>query len=43
MSNILCSPPLVRAQDGFGGGNRMEGNLCFNSVRETGDHGCYNS
>jgi hypothetical protein len=25
--------------DGFAGNNRIEGNLVFNMVRETGDHG----
>ena len=29
--------------DGFAGGSTVEGNLVFNMVRETGDHGPYNS
>ena len=33
----------VNINDGFAGNNLMEGNLIFNMVRETGDHGPYNS
>ncbi len=29
--------------DGFGGGHTVASNLCFNAVRETSDHGCFNS
>lgn len=29
--------------DEFGGGHLIEGNLFFNAVRETGDHGPFNS
>ena len=29
--------------DGHGGGNRITGNAIWNTVRETGDHGCINS
>lgn len=28
--------------DGYGGGDIVEGNLVFNMVRETGDHGSFN-
>jgi hypothetical protein len=30
-------------ETGFGGGYLMKGNLVFNQVRETGDHGPFNS
>ena len=33
----------VNFLDGFGGGNNIKGNLLFNWVRETGDHGPFNS
>ena len=33
----------INANDGFGGGNVIERNLIFNMVRETGDHGPFNS
>lgn len=33
----------LQLNDGFAGGNVIEGNLIFNMVRETGDHGPYNS
>ena len=29
----------ININDGFAGGNLMEGNLVLNMVRETGDHG----
>ena len=34
---------LINFNDGFGGGNVVESNLLFNGVRETGDHGPFNS
>lgn len=33
----------INLNDGFGGGHRSSGNLIFNMVRETCDHGCINS
>jgi hypothetical protein len=33
----------INWNDGFAGGSTVEGNLVFNMVRETGDHGPYNS
>jgi hypothetical protein len=43
----LCPDNGPRAginwNDGFAGNNRVEGNLVFNMVRETGDHGPFNS
>merc|ERR1712232_826128 len=33
----------INFNDGFGGGNLMRANLLFNHVRETGDHGPFNS
>jgi len=33
----------INWNDGFAGNNLVEGNLVFNMVRETGDHGPYNS
>eukprot|EP00658_Telonema_sp_P-2_P062380 TRINITY_DN51040_c0_g1_i2.p1 TRINITY_DN51040_c0_g1~~TRINITY_DN51040_c0_g1_i2.p1 ORF type:complete len:398 (-),score=92.79 TRINITY_DN51040_c0_g1_i2:286-1479(-) len=33
----------INWNDGFSGGNVVAGNLVFNMVRETGDHGPYNS
>ena len=33
----------INLNDGFGGGNLVERNLMFNWVRETGDHGNFNS
>jgi len=43
--NVCYNGPRagVNFNDGFGGGNLMEGNLIFNMVRETGDHGPFNS
>merc|ERR1712139_561970 len=43
--NICYNGPRagVNFNDGFGGGNHMRGNLLFNHVRETGDHGPFNS
>ena len=41
-SNVCFNGPRAgfNYNDGFGGGNVMRGNLAFNMVRETGDHGC---
>jgi hypothetical protein len=33
----------VNFNDGFGGGNFVTRNLMFNLVRETSDHGAFNS
>ena len=33
----------INWNDGFAGGSTVSGNLVFNQVRETGDHGPYNS
>ena len=33
----------INWNDGFAGGSTVAGNLVFNMVRETGDHGPYNS
>ena len=33
----------INWNDGFAGGSSVRGNLVFNQVRETGDHGPYNS
>lgn len=33
----------INWNDGFAGGSTVQGNLVFNQVRETGDHGPYNS
>ena len=33
----------VNFNDGFGSGNLLKNNLIFNIVRETGDHGPFNS
>merc|ERR1712232_1293424 len=43
--NVCYNGPRagVNFNDGFGGGNLMRGNLLFNHVRETGDHGPFNS
>jgi hypothetical protein len=44
-SNICYNGPRagINFNDGFFGSHRMEGNLIFNMVRETGDHGPFNS
>ena len=34
---------MLHTQDGLGGGNTVEQNLLFNMVRETNDHGAFNS
>eukprot|EP01065_Artemidia_motanka_P001871 TRINITY_DN10870_c0_g4_i4.p1 TRINITY_DN10870_c0_g4~~TRINITY_DN10870_c0_g4_i4.p1 ORF type:complete len:838 (+),score=319.04 TRINITY_DN10870_c0_g4_i4:49-2562(+) len=43
--NVCYNGPRagVNFNDGFGGGNLMTKNLLFNHVRETGDHGPFNS
>ena len=43
--NVFFNGPRagVNFNDGFGGGNNMARNLLFNYVRETGDHGPFNS
>jgi hypothetical protein len=43
--NVCYNGPRagVNFNDGFGGNNMMTGNLIFNQVRETGDHGPFNS
>ena len=43
--NVFFNGPRagVNFNDGFGGGNLLENNLIFNMVRETGDHGPFNS
>jgi len=44
-NNILFHSPraAINLNDGFGGANVFEGNLIFNTVKETGDHGPFNS
>ena len=43
--NVFFNGPRagVNFNDGFGGGNLLKNNLIFNMVRETGDHGPFNS
>ena len=43
--NVFFNGPRagININDGFGGGNRFENNLIFNMVRETNDHGPFNS
>lgn len=43
--NLMFNGPraLINFNDGFGGGNVIEGNLMFNANRETSDHGPFNS
>ena len=43
--NVMFNGPRagINFNDGFGGGNLVEGNLVFNMVRETNDHGPFNS
>ena len=45
VGNVFFNGPRagVNFNDGFGGGNLLENNLMFNMVRETGDHGPFNS
>jgi hypothetical protein len=43
--NIFFNGPraAININDGFGGGNELFSNLLFNQVRETSDHGPFNS
>ena len=43
--NVIYNGPRagINFNDGFAGGETLEGNLIFNMVRETGDHGAFNS
>jgi hypothetical protein len=43
--NVFFNGPRagINFNDGFGGGNLMKNNLLFNYVRETADHGPFNS
>jgi hypothetical protein len=42
--NLLAGPRAgLNWNDGHGGNNVIEGNLIFNMVRETGDHGIASS
>ena len=43
--NVFFNGPRagINFNDGFGGGNLLQYNLGFNMVRETGDHGVFNS
>ena len=43
--NVFFNGPRagINFNDGFGGGNKMMNNLIFNMVRETSDHGAFNS
>ena len=43
--NVIYNGPRagVNFNDGFAGGEVLEGNLVFNMVRETSDHGTFNS
>ena len=45
VGNVFFNGPRagININDGFGGGNRLENNLVFNMVRETSDHGAFNS
>lgn len=45
VDNVCYNGPRAgfNFNDGFGGMNHLEGNLIFNMVRETGDHGPFNS
>jgi hypothetical protein len=44
-NNVAFNGPRagINLNDGFGGGHEISGNLIFNMVRETCDHGCLNS
>eukprot|EP01137_Pigoraptor_chileana_P024016 Opistho-2@91291 len=44
-NNVFFNGPRagINFNDGFGGGNLVQGNLMFNLVRETSDHGPFNS
>ena len=43
--NVIFNVPraAINFNDGFGGGNLLQHNLIFNTVRETADHGAFNS
>ena len=43
--NVFFNGPRagINLNDGFGGGNLLKNNLIFNFVRETADHGAFNS
>ena len=45
VGNVIFNGPRagINFNDGFGGGNFLKNNLIFNMVRETGDHGPFNS
>ena len=45
IDNLCYNGPRagINFNDGFGGGHHVQGNLIFNMVRETGDHGPFNS
>ena len=45
VGNVMFNGPRagINFNDGFGGGHLVERNLIFNMVRETGDHGTFNS
>ena len=45
LDNVCYNGPRagINFNDGFGGANLLQGNLIFNMVRETGDHGPFNS
>lgn len=45
IQNICFNGPRagINFNDGMGGGNLLDGNLVFNMVRETQDHGTFNS
>ena len=45
VANVFFNGPRagINFNDGLGGGNRVENNLIFNMVRETNDHGPFNS
>ncbi len=42
VDNVMFNMPraAININDGYAGGHRIEGNLAFNCVRETSDHGC---
>jgi hypothetical protein len=44
IGNVMYNGPraAININDGLIGGDIIEGNLVFNMVRETGDHGCFN-
>ena len=44
-NNVMYNGPRagINMNDGFGGGDLISGNLIFNMVRETNDHGPINT